>query len=263
MSGTSEAVTQAARLNEIGFPEFTTKLITDVFDSLVSSNIRQTEAYIELLQQTGKSLSVFINDTKDDISGEMLLNFLATVLPADGDDEENVTALSVDNSDNVDLSTEQADTLNTALALPDSAAVASNNEVAQVGTNSFDAILEAVANRISANKYDLLKEMVKQGMLRLVVENGVIETRLTFNTYGSSFSKETSSKYNRKNFTAKARAKTGPFTSLWVSAAASTRYTSVKISTTNKTDQDRSGSRVNIFGGVKINFKTDYLPLDQ
>jgi hypothetical protein len=105
--------------------------------------------------------------------------------------------------------------------------------------------------------------MVKQGILRLVVENGEIETRLTFSTYGSSFSKETQTKYTRKNFAAKARAKTGLFTSLWVNAAASTKYSSVAVSTTSKVDQDRSGSRVNIFGGVKINFKTDYLPLSE
>ncbi len=41
-NGTSAAVTEAARLDEIGFPEFTCKLVTDVFDALVSANIRQT-----------------------------------------------------------------------------------------------------------------------------------------------------------------------------------------------------------------------------
>ncbi len=39
-SGTELAVTQAARLNEIGFPEFTAKLITDTFDALVAANLR-------------------------------------------------------------------------------------------------------------------------------------------------------------------------------------------------------------------------------
>ena len=80
-SGTEMAVTQAARLNEIGFPEFTAKLITDTFDCLVAANIRQTQAYIELVQQISKSLTQFINDTRDDINGEQLLQFLAGALP--------------------------------------------------------------------------------------------------------------------------------------------------------------------------------------
>ena len=80
-NGTQAAVTEAARLNEIGFPEFTAKLITDTFDALVSANMRQTEAYVELLTLVSKSLTQFINDTKDDIGGELILQFLARVLP--------------------------------------------------------------------------------------------------------------------------------------------------------------------------------------
>lgn len=261
MSGTSEAVTQAARLSEIGFPEFTTKLITDVFDSLVASNLRQTEAYIELLQQTGKSLTQFINDTKDDIGGELLLQFLAQVLPPRNTESEDASHVKEGNS----LTTEEASTLNNALEVKD-ASIASDNKVATAGAlneTKVNAILDAVANRISASKYDLLKEMVKQGILRLVVENGEIETRLTFNTYGSSFYQNKTSDYQRKNFSFRAKAKTGGLLSAWVKASASTSYNSVKVSTATKTDQDRSGSRVQIYGRVYVNFKTDYLPLDQ
>lgn len=262
MAGTSEAVNQAARLSEIGFPEFTTKLITDVFDSLVATNLRQTEAYIELLQQTGKSLTTFINDTKDDIGGELLLQFLAQALPPrDDKKEEDGTHVKEGNS----LTNEEASTLNNALEVKD-AGISSDNKVASAGAlneTKVNAILEAVANRISADKYSLLKEMVKQGILRLVVEDGEIETRLTFNTYGSSFYQNKTSDYQRKNFAFRAKAKTGGLLSAWVKASASTSYNSVKVSTANKTDQDRSGSRVQIFGRVQVNFKTDYLPLDQ
>ncbi len=81
MAGTSVAVSEATRLGEIKFPEFTSKLITDVFDALIAANIRQTEAYVELLKAVSKSLSEYINDTKDDISGDMVLQLLAKVLP--------------------------------------------------------------------------------------------------------------------------------------------------------------------------------------
>ncbi len=270
MSGTSEAVSQATRLSEIGFPEFTTKLITDVFDALVSSNLRQTQAYIELLQETSKTLSGFINDTKDDISGEMLLDFLATVLPADSEDDGQVTAL-VQVGEEATLDADQLTTLNNALVLPAEAGLVAegdmlaNNQIKAASSNkyNYNTILDAVAKRVAANKYDLLKEMVKLGILRLVVERGEIETRLTFSTYGSSFSRDTLSKYNRKDFEVKAKAKTGKLISKWVEASASTKYTDVKVSTSNSTNQDSSGANVNIIGGVKIIFKTDYLPLNQ
>ena len=259
--GTSVAVSQAARLDEIGFPEFTTKLVTDVFDALVSANLRQTESFIELLQQTSKSLSSFINDTRDDISGEQILQFLTTVLPAEGDGTTKVV-------EGETLDEEDVDKLNDALkieGLDSESAIASDNQVT-VPDSSLDGglikvILTAVANRIAANKYSLLREMVRQGLLRLVVQDGVIETRLTFNTYGSSFYNTNTSNFQRSDFSVRAKARTGWALSKWVRAAASTGYTSVNINTAHTSNQDTSGSSVQIFGMVRINFKTDFLPL--
>ncbi|MDZ4349028.1 MAG: hypothetical protein U1A22_05795 [Xanthomonadaceae bacterium] len=275
--GTTVAVSEAARLDEIGFPEFTTKLVTDVFDALVSANLRQTESFIELLQQTSKSLTDFINDTRDDISGEQILQFLTALLPeVDANNEvvENGTTKVVAGGV---LTPDDAKKLNDALeiegfpAVTGSTGPAQDNQItvpAASGTPSSNlsadlikTILTAVANRIAANKYSLLREMFRQGLLRLVVEDGVIETRLTFNTYGSSYYNNNTSEFQRKDFNVRARARTGWALSKWVSAAASTGYTSVSVNTAHSSSQDRSGSSVQIFGMVRINFKTDFLPL--
>ena len=252
-NGTAAAVTEAARLDEIGFPEFTTKLITDTFDALVSANLRQTEAYIDLVQQVAKSLAQYINDTQEDIGGEELVQFLAAALPpADASSEEPTKVKSGET-----LTTEDATALNNALTLPDDANVPNNNKVANAGAldeAGVNAILDAVAKRIAANRYDLLKEMVKQGILRLVVENGLIESRLTFY-------QKNASAYHRDTYRQRSRSKTGPLVSLFGSYASNTYRTSVNIRTSKETHRDISGSRVQIFGLVRINFKTDYLPL--
>jgi len=261
-NGTSTAVTEAARLDEIGFPEFTAKLITDVFDALVSANVRQTDAYLQLVQAVGKSLKDFINDTKDDIGGDEILQFLATVLPPANTDSGEPTKIKAGET----LTAGDVTKVNTALKLPTDAGETNNNEVATAGAlsqNKVDAIIEAAAKRIANNKYDLFKEMVKQGILRLVVENGTIETRLTFTTYGSSYYNTHKTSYNRKNFNFRSKVKTGGFLSPWVKASASTSYNSVAVRTAKESQRDISGSRVNIFGGVVIKFKTDYLPLSE
>lgn len=254
-NGTSAAVTEAARLNEIGFPEFTAKLITDTFDALVGANIRQTEAYIDLVTQVSKTLTQFINDTKDDISGEMILQFLAKVLPAA--EEESGTKVKQGGT----LTEQEATTITSAVALAGDEA--NNPAISQgdIDKSKYQSILDAVARRISADKYTMLKEMVKMGILRLVVESGVIETRLTFTTYGSTFYQKQTSKYHRDAFSFRAKAKTGSLVSLWAKASASTSYNSVNISTAKETNRDISGSRVQIYGRVEINFKTDYQPL--
>lgn len=258
-TGTAEAVTQAARLDEIGFPEFTAKLIKDTFDALVAANISQTQAYLELVAAVASTLTEYINKTKDDIDGAQILQFLAANLPAP-DNEAGTTVV-----DGAKLSSDQAGTLNEALTIVKDDGTATNNDVVKadqaLDDSALSLIYDAVANRIAANKYTLLKEMVKQGILRLVVEQGVIETRLTFTTYGSSYYSKNSSSYNRSEFALRARARTGGLLSPWVKASASTSYTNVSVRTTKESQRDISGSRVQIFGRVEINFKTDYLPL--
>lgn len=259
-NGTSAAVTEVARLDEIGFPEFTAKLITDTFDALVSANIRQTEAYIQLVQSVAKTLETFIKETQDDIGGEELLRFLAGILPPDSPSSPDPTKVKAGNS----LTSAEVDKLNQALLLPAEANVPNNNQVAETGTldqGKVNAILAAVARRIAASRYDLLKEMVKQGILRLVVETGVIESRLTFTTYGSTFYSKHSSDYHRDTYKSKAKAGTGSLFSLFGNVSGSTYRTSINIRSTKETQRDISGSQVQIFGMVRINFKTDYLPL--
>lgn len=253
-NGTTAAVTEATRLGEIGFPEFTAKLITDTFDALVAANIRQTQAYLDLVTQLSKTLSQFINDTKDDIGGELLLQFLARAVPDPAD------AAGTKVRPGGSLTAPEAASLNGALAIP---GVVEDPGIAAgaIDANGHKAILDAVAKRIAADKYTLLKEMVKMGVLRLVVEHGVIETRLTFNTYGSTFYQKTANTYHRDDFRFRAKAKTGALVSLWASASASTSYSSVNVSTTSQVNRDVSGSQVQIYGRVQIDFKTDYQPM--
>ncbi len=241
-------------LAEIGFPEFTSKLITDVFDSLISANIRQTQAYVELLQAVSKSLSDYVNETKDDISGEMILQYLAKILP----DKDYGTKVRL----GANLTADEAATLNKALTIKD---VQDNPGVPTTKIDdqtALDAILMAVAKRIAADKYTLLKEMVKMGVLRLVVEHGVIETRLTFNTYASTFYESTKNDYNTSAFAFRSNAGTGGLTSLWVKASASTSFSTMHVSTAKETNRDISGSQVQIYGRVQIDFKTDYQPMN-
>jgi len=260
----SAAVDEAARLSDIHFPEFTAKLITDTFDALVAANLKQTEAYAELLKAVSKSLTDYINDTKDDISGAEILEFLAVLLPPPDPNPKNLpTKVAKDQ----ELTDKEAEKLSNALKLPEGEQpdIFPNNPTfpIKLTDEKVTEIKNWVAKRLAANKYDLLKQMAKMGVLRLVVEKGVIETKLTFTTTASSFYQRNSYSYNTKDFAVNAAAKTGFFLSKWVSASASTKYTSVTVRTTNETQRDISGSTVNIFGRVEIHFKTDYQPLSE
>jgi hypothetical protein len=261
MAGGNDAVAYASRLGEIGFVEFTTKLVSDVFDSLVAADIRQQQAFIELIQATSKTLTTYVNDTKDDIGPAEILQLLSAAAPPTNPDDAPSKVVESGAS----LTADDVAAINNALEVKD-AGVANDNKVAENGAltdTKVDAIKAAAAVRIAANKYTLLQEMVKLGMLRLVVNDGTIETGLNFHSYGSDYFSANQSRFSRSQFDFRARAATGGLLSAWVNASASTAYTSVNVSTSSSSQGSTSGVDITITGGVKINFKTDYLPLNQ
>lgn len=260
-------------LNEIGFAEFTAKLITDVFNALVSANATQTESYLTLIERVSEDLTAFINNTRDDISGVQLLDFLTKLLP---NAATGGTKVVKDGT----LSVVDAKSLGQAIAIDGYESTAHTNLVAKLkgaaddlkladhvngdsaGPTYFDEILTAAAGRIAADKYTLLKEMVKMGLLRLVVEHGVIETRLTYNTYASTYHAREASTYDtlRRNFSTGGGG--GLMSFLMGAPSISCATNSLTVSTSKSTDRDISGSSVQVFGRVQIDFKTDYQPLN-
>lgn len=256
----SPALLDATHVKEIGFADFTTDLVLKVFDGLVAANLNQTEAYLQLVQAVGKELKVYVNETHDEIGPDQLLAFLSAALPQD-----TLTGEPKQIKDGTTLDTADATALNNALALPaESGGMGTNNQVAAAGlldSAKVNDILQAVARRIAANKYDLLKEMVKQGLLRLVVTNGIIESKLTFNSYSSKYYSANSSTYSSNQFNFNAKAKTGFALSKWVKASAAANYSTLTVQTANQSQFASSSTSVNIYGLVHLEFKTDFLPL--
>ena len=133
MSGVNDAMGAATRLGEIGFVEFTTKLVSDVFDTLVASNLRQQQAFIELLQATSKSLTSYINETKDDIGPGEIMQVLTAIAPRNTETpttSDSPTAITVGGK----ISADEATAINTALTVTDpDSNVVSNDKVAKGG----------------------------------------------------------------------------------------------------------------------------------
>lgn len=250
---------QARLVSDIRFPEFTAGLINSTFDAIISSNIRQMGAYVDLMRMVSQSLSEYLNNTRDDISGDEVLAFLEKVLPAYEDDTANTTHV---HSGSV-LTAPQATVLNNAVKLPSDAGVtAPTIPAGAIDASEMSQIIEAVTNRLACNKYNLLKEMVKQGVLRLVIENGTIETRLTFSAYDYQSYSRNSSSYSRSASSTRKVGTSGVFQTLFSGASLSaSSNTQLHVQTANQSSRATEGSNTTIFGGVKLQFKTDYLPL--
>lgn len=251
------------RYVSLSFAEFTVMLINNVFDALISANIRQTESYMQLVESVGQSLQQFVANTHPVVSEDQVNLFLAPLA--------NISSGET-------LTYEDVTRVNEALFLPDEAGVANNNQVATSGDldgSEVQAIRLAAAKRLAANKFSVLQEMMRQGILRIVVDNGIIESRLTFSTYSRSDHRTSTFDQVRK---ASQEGTVGGAVAggvgavlpanifaggLGVAAGVGNESESfLHVTTSRESQRDVSGSRVQIFGRVELHFETDYVPLN-
>lgn len=280
----NSAIDTAARFGDIPFVEFTQELITGVFDSLVEAHILQVEEYAEFVQTLTQDLSTYINNTNDGVSFDEISDFVLKYdLPAVSDTElESVLDALESPSSSSPVSSTPATTdtwwggLMNALApavdslvdkIPDpslhadlEALSAYNNGVTSTMPN-YQQIYSAIASLISSNKYSVLQNMAQQGMMRLVVTEGEIETKITFSTW-----QEQENTYETRNKTkvrqkSKLKLRKGAL-GAYKKAKRSEKRRQVTVNTAKSYHRDTSGTKVDIFGRVLIRFKTDYAPLN-
>jgi hypothetical protein len=273
------AVDAAARFGEIPFVEFTTELISGVFNGLVEQHVQQMQAYGDLVQVLSQSISAYINNTQGNVTFEEIADFVSHYTPptATGTAHpvEALRAASTepvpagDNNNNNNNNGPWWATLIGALrpaaqallgSLTGSESTATTTALtAVVGSPdspppSYANIHNAIASLICANKYSMLQMMVRQGMLRLVVTEGEIETRVTFSTW------ETSETRTETESTTRTTNSAAALSGILGFSARRNRQRMVTVNTAKSYQRDTSGTRVDIFGRVLIRFKTDYLP---
>ena len=287
------AIDTAARFGEIPFVEFTKELVTGVFDSLVEAHVLQMEEYAAFVNSLTQDLSTYINNTQDNVSFDQISDFVLNYeLPAiDNTDltaalnllqPPTATTLAPTNAGTAPATTDTwwgglINGLAPAVAglvdkINDPSEVAGlqalnnyNNQVlqgvaaAQRAMPKYEEIRNAIAALVTSNKYSLLQTMARQGMMRLVVTEGEIETKITFSTWNNSTT--TSSVDNRIKDRTKTKEKRGIFGQIF-KGRDKTKSRVLTVNTAKSYQRDSSGTKVDIFGRVLVKFKTDYAPLN-
>jgi len=289
------AIDTAARFGDIPFVDFTTELVTGVFDSLVEAHLMQMEEYSSFINSMTQDLSTYINNTADGVSFDQISDFILKYeLPKIGDEDLKTVmdALNGKGTEppSVDVSSAAPADANkwwggliNALAPsvenlvdkikdPNQAdkykAISDYNNAVLTGTTAvvpnYQQIYDSIAALIVSNKYGLLQTMAKQGLMRLVVTEGEIETKITFSTWNNSTTgSESSLDQKVKNKDKLKKAAGGGILGLFrASKKSKTVNRTVTVNTAKSYQRDSSGTKVDIFGRVLIRFKTDYAPLN-
>lgn len=292
------AINTAARFGDIPFVEFTKELVTGVFDSLVESHLLQMEEYANFVNSLAQTLSTYINNTQDGVTFDQISDFILNFELPELLDPSNDIATVLEKLDSPDTSspglasaqtaTEEStwwgkliDTLAPAViglvdkiedpseklkfdALVDyNESVLSGADILAENVPTYKQIHDAIAALIVSNKYSLLQTMAKQGMMRLVVTEGEIETKITFSTWNSTSSgSERSYKIKNKHKVKTKYKNKGLARYFKEKRKRKTTNRTVTVNTAKSYQRDSSGTSVNIFGRVLVRFKTDYAPLN-
>lgn len=264
----------AKQVQNLGFVEFTAGLINGTFDAIIGATIKQMQAYAELVADLAKTLAQF---QAENISDAQVNAHLSNRYP-DGEGDTSVRSnyifqdTAADPANGVTGSTAAQNLQAVVEALISETSVLKSPAVPLTRTNlgiavgdtpiNFTAsqialIRQAIGQTLASNMLDYLRAMAREGMARIVITDGSIRTKLTFNVTSTEVQTTQKAKYNRKSFKTNIRGSAGWG---WGRASASASYSNVSVNTVNETTFDSLTMSTEMIGEVNLKFKTETFP---
>jgi len=264
-----------ALVQKVDFPKFVGGLIQNVFQAIVESSIEQMRAYGELIANVAKTVDQFMADNITQGAGR---DYLAQRFP----DDLGVDVKSGSDSFEGDGTTPSAAAAPTAVLVPkgDDPAVSLAKISAEMNinppitdlsdANAEQRLVTAARLQMAKSRQQLLSSMVMLGINRIVITDGSINAKVVFDMRASDTAKRnyTASMYDRETQRHKEsiNASYGSwFTPVSVDASAENEQTHVATvgSAVDDTSESKAEVKAKLSGDVRVNFKSDYLPLEK
>jgi hypothetical protein len=261
-----------ALVKKVDFPKFVGGLIQNVFQAIVDSSIQQMRAYGELIANVAKTVDEFAqdnisqNNARDWLGGKypdalgVQIGSTSSGLAEGGEAAQQPTATLVTKGDNPEAAL---------------ARVSSDLKLDKPVTDISDPdeelrLVQAARLQMAQSRQQLLASMVMLGINRIVVTDGQIHAKVIFDINASDAAQRTAraSMLDRQEDSSSASASVSY--SGWmspVSASASASTSSDHVTTVQSAVDDTSQSsaevKANLTGEVRVNFKSDYFPMDK
>lgn len=285
-SGIDKGLEAITKLESIGFVEFTTNLVRDVYRVIVEASMEQLNAYADFVAKIAKPLTEYqievLGDSteQDKKASDYIKNVLGfsfgsstTDIPLTDEQETSLqqhflgVTVPDDNDANksIDIST----------------VITEESGAKKITLDNLKKFVIAKLKKGVKDSYDLIKTILKIGMQKVVVTNGEIRTKLTFHVDATDTYTKTASEYDQKASNwgisgfisgrlgkAKselagresriASAMTGNFIGGGISGGYGSSKLKVKV--VNETSTAATNINIDILGEVKIIFRTDTFP---
>jgi hypothetical protein len=270
------AIGVAKQVQDLGFVEFTAGLINGTFDAIIGATIKQMQAYAELVADLAKTLSQF---QAENISDAQVNAHFSNRYP-DGEGGTSVRsgytfkATTADLANGVTGSTASQNLQAVVEALISETAVLpaaarltrattslnipqTDTSIATFTAAQIGLIRTAIGQTLASNMMDHLRAMAREGMARIVITDGSIHTKLTFNVTSTEEQKTQKDRYNRQSFGANLR---GRASWGWGRVSAGTSYSNLSVNTVNESTLDSLTMSAEIIGEVNLKFRTETFP---
>jgi hypothetical protein len=260
-----------ALVKKVDFPKFVGGLIKNVFQAIVESSIEQMRAYGELISNVAKTVGDFANDNISQAAGR---DWLAQKYPGSLEVQSGAQSGAMAEGDAAPA------------AAPVLAAKGENVEVklAEVSRDlgivppitSIDdpqaelKIVTAARLQMAKSRQQMLASMVMLGINRIVITDGSINAKVIFDMRAEDKVKR---KFDAQmSDTESQRAATSMNASYggWMSPVdvdvhgeAETNHVATVGSALDETSESKAEVKAKLSGEVRVNFKSDYLPLEK
>ncbi len=246
-------------VHNVDFPAFVGGLINNVFKSIVETTIEQMRAYAELISAVAKTAEEYMAENIGMGQGrDYMVDRFPDLLAIDVDEDSGKSKLRVTGEDEESALAEIHSTLAMAGPAPTDL---SEDEVEAGFVNAARIVM-------AKSRQQLLASMVMLGINRIVVTDGSITAKVKFDMRATDQAKRDyrASAYDRQSSrNRKVSAFGGSFLGFGGGQVSTSEQSHVATVSTavNETSESQLELAAKMQGEVRVNFKSDYLPLEK
>jgi hypothetical protein len=257
---------------KVDFPKFVSGLIQNVFQAIVDSSIQQMRAYGELLGNVAKTVDQF---AQDNITENNARDWLTQKYPdklgldTSGADTEFADDTPAAPPPSPKITVTAEDQEGALKAISDDLGLA--KPIGDISDEAEERRLVMGARlQIARGRQQMLASMVVLGINRIVVTDGLIHAKVVFDMKASDKAtrKARASMYDRaeqastSSFGASFSSWLSPVSASYNETDSSDHVTTVQ-SSVDDTSQSKAEVKANLTGEVRVNFKSDYFPMEK
>jgi hypothetical protein len=254
-------ISVAKQVQDLGFVEFTAGLINGTFDAIIGATIKQMEAYAKLVADLAKTLTEF---QAANVSDAQINAHLSDRYP-DGTGGTSIRkGYTFENT--TDAATGVITTADTRKKAVENALIAETAGLGEgkkltgtllsstVTESQVTTIRTAISLMLASNMMDHLRAMAREGMARIVITEGFLNTKLTFKVETTETHIKQEAQYRSNSFSASV---SGYYAGKKWGVSGGVGYSRINVSTVNETTYDNTTMSAEMIGEVNLKFKTE------